>query len=287
MLRGPDKTLPSARAFALVAALAASALAVGCARVGQPGGGPADTTAPEVVSTEPADGAVGVPRDTTVRLHFSEDMDHVSVERAFSIEPEVELKNLRWDGEALVVRPSVGLPDSTTLTVRVAESATDHHGVALEAPFALMFSTGSSLDTGVIDGVVSMLGEDVPGAVVWACRRDVVTDGPAVRACRYATTTGPDGSFRISGVAASERPYTVLAFIDSDGDNVYTVGEETGRVAETAARIDTVGAAASGIRIELSDDLSDGLPGDLSDGLPDDLSDDIEGLAPAESGEEE
>jgi uncharacterized membrane protein len=88
-----------------------------------------------------------------------------------------------------------------------------------------------------------------------------------MRECRYATTTRGDGSFRISGVAAGDRPYTVLAFIDTDGDNVYTVGTETGRVAETAAVIDTVGAAATGIRIELSGDL--------------------EAPAPAESGEEE
>jgi hypothetical protein len=260
MLRGHATYSRSARALALVAALVASALAAGCARVGAPGGGPADTIAPEVISTEPVDGVVGVPRDTGVRLQFSEPMNRVSVERAFSVEPEVELKNLRWDGETLVARPESELPDSTTLTVTIAESAADHHGVALEAPFVLMFSTGASLDTGIIGGAVSRFGEGVPGAIVWACRGEAVPDSGVIRGCRYATTTGSGGEFRITGVAASERPYSVLAFIDTDEDNVYTVGTEAGRVAETAARIDTVGATATGIRIELSEDLENVVP---------------------------
>lgn len=239
----------------------AAGLVAGCARVGPPTGGPTDSTPPEVTATVPESGATGVGRDIEIRLAFSEEMTRVAVERGFSIEPDVDLRNLRWEGHTLVARPAGDLPDSTTFTVRVVDSVDDYHGIAMGEPFVLMFSTGATLDTGVISGSVSVLGEGVAEATVWACRRAVTTDGGIIRSCRYSALTDTDGRFLISGVAASERPYTLLAFIDSDEDGVYSVREETGRVADTAALIDGSDAVAAGIQIE----LTDGLGGDAGE----------------------
>ncbi len=262
------------RAYAPALALALAFIS-GCARVGLPPGGPEDSTPPKVVSTVPENGATGTGRDTKITIGFSEEMNRLSVERGFSIEPTVKLRNLRWDGTALVARPVTELPDSTTFVVRIPESALDHHGVAIEEPFVLMFSTGGTLDTGVISGAVSMMGEGVPGATVWACRRSVSTVGGVVRSCRYATVTAADGTFRFVGVAASERPYVLLAFVDTNEDNVYSVREETGLIADTAALIDGPGATAAGIQIE------------LADGLDEEMTDDLEEETPANTREEE
>jgi hypothetical protein len=252
-MNGHGAQRAAALLLALVA-LSATAFSAGCARVGTPGGGPPDTTPPEVVKTVPAADSTGVPRDTEIRLEFSEDMNRVSAERAFSLEPQTELKNLRWDGRALVAVPETELPDSTTFTVRLSDAALDHHEVSLAAPFELTFSTGPTLDTGAIEGVVRMSGAAVPDATVWACRRAPTTAGGVIRSCRYATTTGVDGTFMLTGLAASERPYFVLAFIDTDGDNVYTVRDEIGRIAENPALVDSMGAVVTGILVELSDE---------------------------------
>lgn len=246
-------------AYAPALALALAFIS-GCARVGMPSGGPEDSTPPEVVTTTPENGATWEERDTRITIGFSEEMNRLSVEHGFSIEPAVKLRNLRWDGATLVARPVTELPDSTTFVVRIAESAQDYHGVAIEAPFALMFSTGGTLDTGVISGAVSVMGEGVSGATVWACRRSVRTVDGVVRSCRYATMTAEDGSFRIVGVAASERPYVLLAFIDTNEDNVYSVREETGRIADTNALIDEPGATAAGIQIGLAGGLDEEIP---------------------------
>jgi len=250
------------RAYAPALVLALAFIS-GCARVGMPPGGPEDNTPPEVVTTAPENDATGTGRDTGITIGFSEEMDRLSVERSFSIEPVVKLRNLRWDGTALVARPVAELPDSTTFVVRIAESALDYHGVAIEAPFVLMFSTGPTLDTGVISGAVSVMGEGVPGATVWACRRSVKTAGGVIRGCRYAAMTAADGTFQIAGVAASERPYVLVAFVDTNEDDVYSVREETGRIADTAALIDEPGATATGIQIELADGLDEEMPASM------------------------
>ncbi len=262
------------RAYAPALALALAFIS-GCARVGLPPGGPEDSTPPEVVTTVPENGATEAGRDTRIKIGFSEEMNRLSVERGFSIEPTVKLRNLRWDGAALVARPVAELPDSTTFVVTIAQSALDYHGVAIEEPFVLMFSTGATLDTGVISGAVSLMGEGVPGATVWACRRSVSTVGGVVRSCRYATVTASDGTFRFVGVAASERPYVLLAFVDANEDNVYSVREETGRIADTAALIDGPDATAAGIQIE------------LAGGLDEEMTDDLEEETPATMREEE
>ena len=235
------------------ALLAAGALITGCARVGAPGGGPADTTPPEVLATEPADGATWVPLDSVIRIAFSEEMNRVATERAFSLEPPVKLKNLKWDGLALVAKPESALPESTTFVVRIDEGADDYHGVKLEGRVSVTFSTGPSLDTGAISGIVTRDGDPVPGATVWACRGPVMTTDGVVRRCRYSATTDRDGTFSIAGVAASETPYLVLAFIDFNEDDVYSVDEEAGVIADVRASIAEPGTVAEGITLELED----------------------------------
>ena len=241
------------------AVLLALALLAGCARVGPPTGGPEDSTPPEVVTTVPAEDATNVGLDTEIRIEFSEEMSRVATERAFSIEPGVALRNLRWEGPTMVAQPVDGLPDSTTFTVQIAEGASDYHGVALSSAFALLFSTGESLDSGLISGTVTMQEEGLAGVTVWACQRPLTAEDGVITPCAHAATTRADGTFRIPGVAISEQPYQLLAFIDENEDDVYSVRLETGRIADVAALIDRAGAVAEGIQIDLSYDPEDGL----------------------------
>ena len=121
----------------------------------------------------------------------------------------------------------------------------------MAGPFVLMFSTGPTVDTGVITGEVTRSGDPVSGATVWACRRAVRANDGSIEPCRYSAVTGADGTFRIEAVAASERPYVLLAFVDADEDGVYSVTDEEGVIASLEALVDEPGASASGIKMEL------------------------------------
>jgi hypothetical protein len=232
-------------------ALALGVLA-GCARPGPPPGGPADSTPPEVARTTPADGGVLVDRSVVIEIEFSEEMDRQSVERAFSLTPEVALASLRWKGKALRAEPEEALPDSTTFVAAVGDAARDYHGVAIAAPYSFAFSTGSAVDAGVLAGVVTVLGEPIGGAVVWACEGDVNTDSLGVVApCAYAATSADDGGFTLSNVRASALAYSLVAFVDRNGDGRWETGSETGWIVPTAARVEAPGDSVGGLAIEM------------------------------------
>jgi hypothetical protein len=206
-----------------------------------------------VESTVPENGDTSVDRESGIRIVFSEEMNRVSVERAFSISPIVRLHNFVWDGRSLVARPVEDLPDSTTFVVKVSATAQDYHGVAMEAPASLSFSTGETVDTGSISGLVVRSGEPLAGATVRACLgvpAPAQTDGPDP--CRYSARTEANGTFTLSAVAASERPYTLFAFVDADGDGLWSPETETGRAAEEDAAVDENGVAVTGVVIDLT-----------------------------------
>lgn len=224
----------------------------GCARPGPPPGGPADTTPPELVRTLPADGETRVDRDAVIEVEFSEEMDRQSVERAFSVTPEVALRNLRWKGRVLLAEPAEALPDSTTFVAAVAEVAKDYHGVRIARAHSFAFATGDAIDAGTLTGTVTVLEEPVEGAVVWACEGDVTTDSLGVVApCAYAAKSTEDGEFALANVRSSTIGYSLVAFIDRNGNGRYETGTETGWIVPSAASVGAPGDSVGGLSIEL------------------------------------
>jgi hypothetical protein len=234
------------------AALALTALAGGCAKPGPPGGGPVDSVAPFVERTDPPAGAVEVDASGRIEIEFSEEMNRLSVERSVSVTPSVALRNFRWSGRTLIAEPEGSFPDSSTIVFEIGSDARDYHDVRMDAPFALAFSTGGEVDDGLIAGTVTAGGDPTERAIVWACPGAVAPDTAGVlHPCGYTTTTGEDGAFRIAHVRAATAAYTLVAFLDRDGDRRYAEGVETGGVASDAALIEAPGDSAVGIVIPI------------------------------------
>ena len=103
-------------------------------------GGPIDTEAPEVESTNPVNGAYDVSRNTTLSITFSEEMSHSSVANAFSIEP-VATGTFAWNGPTLRFTPSSTLPERTRYTVTISTAAMDLAGNRLPSPFSFSFTS--------------------------------------------------------------------------------------------------------------------------------------------------
>ena len=120
---------------------------------------PSDNTPPSVVSTFPANGAVGVPTNTQIRVTFSEPMDTASAEAAFRITPAVVGK-FEWVGDNAVMywKPDTVLSVQTSYAFRVETTATDVAGNRLEPNGPFQFNT---VDTTPPPAMVYMLGQSV------------------------------------------------------------------------------------------------------------------------------
>ena len=96
--------------------------------------------APEVVETDPADGAQDVALEAPVGIRFSTLMDTASVEAALRIRPAIA-HDLRWNGQLLEIVPTEPLSPETEYRVEIGDDAFDVSGVALGEPVAIGFRT--------------------------------------------------------------------------------------------------------------------------------------------------
>ncbi|MGQ0609223.1 MAG: Ig-like domain-containing protein [Chloroflexota bacterium] len=108
------------------------------------------TGSPEVVETQPVDGATDVALDATIALRFSTLMDTASVEAALRLGPAFP-HEVRWSGQLLEIVPTEPLRAETEYRIDIAEDAFDVSGVELSVPIQVAFRTlASELDVSVL-----------------------------------------------------------------------------------------------------------------------------------------
>ena len=150
------------------AVLAALIFFVGCARQMAPPGGPADTIAPYVTQTHPANDSVGVGVETVIHIQFSEKMDRRSVEDAIFISPQsAQLPKFRWKNDGLEIRFLDGLRKDRTYVVTVGQASVDEWRNRMLASHTFRFSTGAVVNQGELWGRVVWLKEQTGQAVAW------------------------------------------------------------------------------------------------------------------------
>jgi len=178
MRHGPLAAIdcPRVARCCLLATLGCLLATLGCAKIGPPPGGPADSTPPKVLLTEPADGATGIHAPFRMAVHFSEKMDKRTVERNLRIFPPADWVSLEWEENRIVLdsteRDVITLvvetnlnsedyetagdgPDEGTITVGVSGFSEDRRGNSIERPYAFTFTAGDSLPVGEVGGRVS------------------------------------------------------------------------------------------------------------------------------------
>lgn len=199
-------------------------LAVSCAVVQPPPGGPEDKTPPHVVSVLPTPDSAGVGRETELSFAFSEKVDEDTFKERVRLYPAVAFDEIKVKGQVLTVRFAESLPE-TTLTVLLSSGYSDMHGVRSKENFIFHFSTTPELQQGTISGKVLFKNEIEPDGVVklHAVIPDSLQSYKRDLESRIAFA-GEDGSFSFKALPTDSTRFILWAFSDKNGDGLY--GEE-------------------------------------------------------------
>lgn len=192
-----------------------------CANPVPPSGGPRDTTPPSVVQTSPERDAVNVSTNTeVVHIEFSEYIERGSLSPALSVTPAFEERpTIGWSGRSVEIELPETLRDSTTYIFTIDTNLSDAHGVSLEEPLVIAFSTGPRINQGQIQGEVvdGRLGQPEGQVDIYAYGVPDAASGPPQPlpdAPSYRTQTGEDGTFAFDYMR--EQPYYVIALRDNN-----------------------------------------------------------------------
>ncbi len=202
------------------------ALAINCAKNLPPPGGPEDKTPPEVTDTYPQPNSINIPVDIEIEVTFSESINRKSIPEGVFISPIFEEEpEYNWSGKTLKIKPEGNLLEDRTYVVVVGTDVSDLRGNRLESSFSFAFSTGDSIDIGVISGN-AYIGDDISrGLGVWAyILNDTLPPDPVNDVPDYMTQVGENGEYSLSFLAPAE--YRLFAVNDRNKDKLWDSDSE-------------------------------------------------------------
>ena len=199
--------------------LISSILVVSCAVVEPPPGGPIDKTPPHLVAVFPDSGSLGLGETTVLHFTFSEKMDRANAFSWLYFFPDQRIRKTKWHGATVAdVYLEEPLPADTLIVVEVAGSMRDAHKVKNKHSRRFPISTGDSIPSGTLAGV--LLYEEGPlanGVVeLYGLQPDSVEyfRRPMIR----RTVTNNQGAFRFDWLPVPSGPFLVRAFQDGDSN---------------------------------------------------------------------
>ena len=228
-----------------------------CAHQIPPEGGPRDVEGPEIVASYPAPFTTHFD-DDRVEFEFDEYVDQRSFEESVFISPTIRDVEFLWSGTSVEMIFEEKLRDSTTYVITVGTDVTDllaQPRNRMAQAFTLAFSTGQSIDRGLLAGRVFPLadGDDPSGIMVLAYRLDGArfdTLNPQVTLPTYVTQTGAGGSFRLPHVRLGS--YAVMAERDEYRNVLYDREADEYAVYQRTIRLTNADTAQSSLILQLS-----------------------------------
>jgi len=189
-----------------------------CANIQPPSGGPKDTAPPFVKEFYPKDKTLNFD-DDYVEIEFSEWVNRNLVVQNIMISP-VSVVSYKWSGKKLRINFENKKQENTTYLISLGTEWSDQSGNKPDSAFSFTFSTGNTIDSGRIEGVV--YGSNVAGTYVYAYRIDNKnpdTLNPEITPAEYRTQLGSNGSFSL--LALPDGTYRIMAVKTPFKDNLF------------------------------------------------------------------
>lgn len=199
----------------------------GCANTGSPEGGPYDTTPPRLIGASPEPGATNVTGGRFV-LRFDEFVKLSGQQEKLIISPASKTPaRVTASGKHIYIRLEDSLLPNTTYSFYFDDAIVDNNEDNPLEDFSYTFSTGVTLDSMQLSGVVldARTLEPVSGAVVGAHLSPTVTDSTLTKTpFTYVSKTNKMGRFTMRGLKDST--YYVFALTDNDNNYLYNLPAE-------------------------------------------------------------
>ena len=198
--------------------VAAALLLAACASIGRPEGGPRDMTPPVMVSSTPAPGSVNV-SNGRIDIIFDENITlDDPMNKIVVSPPQKKQAQISSNGRRVRITLRDTLRDSTTYTVDLADAVRDlNEGYILDG-LAIDFSTGPSIDTLMISGIVveGRTLEPAQGMIVGVYSTPVADTALTTLPMDRITKTNALGRFTIRNLKPGS--YRVFAINDLNHD---------------------------------------------------------------------
>jgi len=193
-----------------------------------PPGGPIDRTPPEVLTMSPKSGSVEVPLDSRVIIKFSEGIDRNTVENALFISPEPEEPpKIKVKNDEIEIIPQGNLRPDRTYIITLGTALKDAHNVNLAQSATVAFSTGQTIDSGSVAGIVYRDGKPAAGISVALFGQD---PGSSVKPIDsivpdYQTQSGEGGVYKLRYLPPDS--FFIVAYDDKNKNRRIDFGRET------------------------------------------------------------
>jgi len=200
-------------------------IALSCAKISQPTGGPRDKLPPVVVKSAPENGArnfVG----KSVAVTFNEYVVLDNISEKFMASPPMKKKpRVFTKGKSVIVEFDDKLRDSTTYTFYFQDAIKDLNEGNILDDFQFVFSTGSVIDSLSVTGnVYNAENLNVPEKTHVIMYREMADTAVIKMLPDYISRVDATGYFRINNVRAGK--YRLFAIKDDDNSKNYNRTEE-------------------------------------------------------------
>jgi hypothetical protein len=200
-------------------------IAIACAKISAPTGGPRDRIPPVVIKSVPENGAINF-RDKKLEVTFDEYVILDNINEKFMVSPPMKKKpSVYIKGRSLNVDIEDKLKDSTTYTLYFQDAIKDLNEGNILNNYQFVFSTGTVIDSLSVTGnVYNAIDLEVPEKTLALMFRNL-TDSAVIKTLPdYITRVDADGYFRIDNVRAGV--YRLYALKDDDNSKNYDRSEE-------------------------------------------------------------
>ncbi len=199
--------------------LVIAVLLTACAVMEPPPGGAVDMTRPHLVFMIPDSASTGLGTTDVLNLTFSEKMDRVSAVTWLHFFPDQRIRQTKWHGatraEIILEYP---LPADTVIVVEIAAGMKDAHRVKNRRGRRYPISTGDSIPTGRISGVLVMADSAVTNGVVELYNVPPDTLEYFQQDLLRRTVTDKTGAYSFDWLPNPGGPWLVRAYADANGD---------------------------------------------------------------------